>query len=215
MVSPIKNSITTHERASEIGRLGGLQKSERKKWKQQKYCNDRCAYHNKCPAISTSLSLDIADFEWKDNRWIRLDQPRQKINTRTRTDIISDRIYYPCYLKTQSIEHQHDFCNIFADGEDGIISIILDLYFRYVAGSRGTIKRKELRDLIETSLSVKKALYGEKTISEISGKLEAEIKTLNINVEVKKYINALNQIPEMVLEVTNEEPESNEQEPDV
>lgn len=176
LISPLP-----HDLAVEYGRRGGLAGNKKaKSWHHQIYCNDKCVHYSTCPAITTSMQLPVI--------------------------VKGTKKHHPCFIRKAPIEIRNLYENLFENGEEGLIKDIMSVLFRLrmeslpkADGRKPTMK--ELREVIETSCQVKKAIYGDKSKTEITGKLEAEIKTLNINVEVKKYIHALDQLPDINEEI--------------
>lgn len=166
-----------HDLAVEYGRRGGnADNSKSKSYAKRKYCSPKCVYFEGCPGVTTSMQLPIVK--------------------------TASGSFHPCFFKNAPPEVQSIFKNLFENGEEGLIKEILNVLFRLrleslpkADGRR--LSLKEMREVIEASCQVKKAIYGDKTKTEISGKIEAEIKTLNINVEIKKYIDALDQVPDI------------------
>lgn len=117
--------------------MGGSARTTRKTWRARKYCTNTCIYSNSCPAISASLTLP----------------PVKK----------KDKDYYPCFIKAQRKEIRNYFINLFENGEEGLIKIIMDLHFRLLLKAGNTkASSKDLREAIETSLNMKKNIYGDK-----------------------------------------------------
>lgn len=139
----------TPENAAERGRKGGAVKSDAQKWKNQKYCNKNCVFIDRCPAISSSKTLPPVIKNNKDN--------------------------YPCFIKMQPREVQNYFVNLFVQGEEGLIKLILDLHFRLLLKVGKEASVKVLKEAIETTLLMKKGIYGDTQKVEHSGEVGVSI----------------------------------------
>ena len=138
----------TKETAAEMGRRGGLKDSPKRAWAMRKYCDDKCLYYDRCPAISTSMT-DM--FEVKD------------------TCKSKSKKIYRCAIKTYQQEIQNYFYNLFSDGEHGLIKVIMELHFRLLIEVGKKPSAKMLKEAIEVTLAVKKSVYGDKSKVELSG----------------------------------------------
>ena len=126
----------TPENAAERGRKGGSMKTPAQKWKTQRYCNKKCIFYDRCPAISSSHALPAV-------RKGNMDM-------------------HPCFIKAQPKEVQNYFQNLFIHGEEGLIQLILDLHFRLLLKVGKEASTKALKDAIETTLNMKRGIYGDK-----------------------------------------------------
>lgn len=136
----------TPENAAERGRKGGSVKSPAQKWKNQKYCNIRCQFYDRCPAISSCSS---------------------------QTPVLKNNKYnYPCFIKAQPKEVQNYFRELFIDGEEGLIKLILELHFRLLSKAiKKDATAKILKEAIECTLAMKKGIYGDRSKVEHSGEV--------------------------------------------
>lgn len=153
-----------HDRAVEIGRLGGLATVE-KSWGHQQYCTKDCVHYSRCSAITASLMLDLAEYKWdkSNSQWVKCE--RRELSK-------TDRKRYPCFIKIQAPEIQNDFKNLYEEGEEGLIRVLLDMFLRYTMRMRsGKVTTKELRESIEVALKIKTGVYGDTQKIEHSGGL--------------------------------------------
>lgn len=123
----------TSERGAELGRRNKGIPKPFNSFKKRKYCNPKCIYFDRCPAITASSSLP----------------PDEKGRQR-------------CFIKTKSKEVQNYFQNLFENGEEGMIKIVMDLYFRLLLKTGQDPKARELRDAIQISLDMIQKVYGDK-----------------------------------------------------
>ena len=68
----------------------------------------------------------------------------------------------PCMVKALDHDGQNTFLNIFERGEEGLIVEALKLYKRLIEKLGKDVKSKELMSAIETSMLLKKGIYGDK-----------------------------------------------------
>lgn len=125
--------IHTSERGAECGRMAKGIPKPAIAFRRQKYCNKRCIYQDRCPAITASL---ISPTDEKGR--------------------------HLCFIKTKSKEVQNYFFNLFQSGEEGLIKIVMELYFRLLLKTGQDPKTKDLREAIQTTLSMMESIYGDK-----------------------------------------------------
>lgn len=153
-----------HERAVEIGRLGGASGTTEKSWPQQQFCTKNCIHYVKCPAITSSMGLNLADYQWSktEMRWLKCAQKREVKAV--------DRKRWPCFIKAQPPEVMNDFRNLIENSEEGLMSLLLDVFLRYSMRIRsGKTTTKELKEFLESGLKLKTGIYGDKQKVEHSG----------------------------------------------
>ena len=127
----------TPKTAAEMGRRGGLSQSPKKAWTTRKYCDDKCIYYDRCPAITTSMALPEV------------------------TGICRNKKVHPCAIKTYQKEIRNYFYNLFECGEQGLIKVIMELHFRLLIETGKKPSAKMLKEAIEVTLAVKKSVYGD------------------------------------------------------
>jgi len=59
-------------------------------------------------------------------------------------------------------EAQNTFTNLFQDGEEGLAKEALKLYYKLIDKLGKNVKPKELMSAIETAMTLKKGIYGDK-----------------------------------------------------
>lgn len=124
----------TESNAVEMGRAGGKAKSIIKTWNARVNCDAGCVFFDRCPAISTSMALPVT----KRNK-------------------------HPCVIKSYQPEVRNYFRSLFNGGDEGLIKIIMELHFRLLVEVGKKPSVKILKEAIETSIQIKKAVYGDKS----------------------------------------------------
>lgn len=137
--------IRTHEEAVEKGRRGGLAASGARK------SFARIKYCTKrCPFYDRCpvITLSLQATEGK----------RKK-----------------CIIKSKSREVQNYFRNLFEEGEEGIVKIVLELVFKMLIATGKEPSPDELRKTISSVLEAKKGIYGDRQKLEHSGDMPLNI----------------------------------------